>query len=139
MRRRDPAYKIPGRRHQPAPPSWQLYIASDTRSGTDFASVLIVDTGKARVTANGVEYPDESIKIDMGVIPVAVPVGTACQPQMIVNLLDQLAKSNRLLDPVAGGWKPIIKPRAKKYWEDDRAAKIVRLCNKLTAALTNQY
>ena len=136
MRRRDPAYKLPRRSHQPTPANWQLYVASDNRSGPEFASVLIVDVTKARATPTGFEYPTESVKIDLGFIP-AIPVpGALCQPQMLVQLLDQLAKNNRLLEPVAGGWKPVFTPRGKAYWGPDRTEKIGRLCRDLTRALT---
>jgi len=136
MRRRDPAYKIPARAHQPAPANWQLYVASDNRSGPDFASVLIVDAAKAKATPAGYQYPAESVMIDLGFIPTAGASGALCQPQMLVDLLDRLAKSNRLLEPVAGGWKPVFTPRSKTYWAQERADRISRLCRELTKALT---
>lgn len=136
MRRRDPAYKLPARRHQPAPANWQLYVASDNRSGVDFASVMIVDVSKARATPTGYQYPPESVMIDAGFIPTTTPPGSLCQPQLIVDLLDRLAKSNRLLEPVAGGWKPVFTPRSKAYWGTERAEKVGRLCRDLTRALT---
>ena len=137
MRRRDPAYKLPARKHQPAPANWQLYVASDNRSGTEFASVMIVDVSKARATPTGYQYPPDSVMIDMGFIPTTVPAGTLCQPQLIIDVLDRLAKSNRLLEPVAGGWKPIFTPRSKAYWGTERAEKVGRLCKDLTRALTS--
>lgn len=141
MRRRDPAYKIPGRRHQPPPDTWKLYVASDNRSGSEYASVLIVDVAKARATPTGYEYPTESVKIDLGFIPTTSPPGTLCQPQMLVTLLDQLAKNNRLLDPVPGGWKPVFTPHGKSYWGSgaERAERVSRLCRELTRALTTPF
>jgi hypothetical protein len=141
MRRRDPAYKIPGRRHQPPPDTWKLYVASDNRSGPEYASVLIVDVAKARATPTGYEYPATSVMIDLGFIPVTSPPGTICQPQMLVTLLDQLAKNNRLLDPVPGGWKPVFTPHGKAYWSSDaeRAERVGRLCRDLTKALTTPF
>jgi hypothetical protein len=136
MRRRDPAYKLPARRHQPAPVNWQLYVSSDNRSGPEFASVMIVDVSKARATPTGYQYPPESVMIDAGFIPTSTPAGSLCQPQLIVDVLDRLAKSNRLLEPVAGGWKPVFTPRSKAYWSTERAEKVGRLCRDLTRALT---
>lgn len=137
MRRRDPAYKIPGRRHQPAPANWQLYVASDNRSGPEFASIMYVDVSKARATPTGYQYPPESVMIDLGFIPTATPPGSLCQPQLLVDVLDRLAKSNRLLEPVAGGWKAVFTPRSKAYWGTDRAEKVGRLCRDLTRALSS--
>lgn len=136
MRRRDPAYKLPARKHQSAPATWQLYVASDNRSGIEFVSAMIVDVSKARATPTGYEYPPESVMIDMGFIPTETPAGSLCQPQLLVDLLDRLAKSDRLLEPVAGGWKPVFTPRPKSYWATDRKEKVGRLCRELTRALT---
>lgn len=130
MRRTAPGYKIPQRKHQPPPPEWQLYVATDERSGAGFASVLYVDITKARTTATGVEYPIESIRVDLGFIPTTG--GGRCSPQNVVDHLQYLAASNRLLTPVAGGWKPVAGfPFGKKYWESDRALKLDRLCRDL--------
>ncbi len=74
--------------------------------------------------------------IDMGFIPTETPAGSLCQPQLFVDLLDRLAKSNRLLEPVAGGWKPVFTPRSKAYWGTERAEKVGRFCRELTRALT---
>ena len=136
MRRRNPAYKLPARSHQPAPANWQLYVASDNRSGVDFASVMIVDVTKAHATPTGFEYPSESVMIDLGFIPTETPAGSLCQPQFLVDILDRLAKANRLLEPVAGGWKPVFTPRSKSYWATDRKERVSRLCRELTRALT---
>jgi hypothetical protein len=134
MRRRDPTYKLPGRTHQPPPANWQLYVASDNRSGPDFASVLIIDVTKARATPSGYEYPAESVMLDLGFIPTVVPAGSLCQPQLLVDLLDRLSKANKLLQPVAGGWHPIMTPRSKSYWSTDTKEKVGRLCRDLTRA-----
>lgn len=136
MRRRNPAYKLPARSHQPAPATWQLYVASDNRSGPDFASVMIVDVAKARATPTGFQYPPESVMIDLGFIPTEAPAGSLCQPQFLVDVLDRLAKANRLLEPVAGGWKPVFTPRPKAYWATERKERVSRLCRDLTRALT---
>jgi hypothetical protein len=138
MRRRDPGYKIPGRRHQPPPPEWKLYLASDNRSGPEFVSVMYVDTTKVVRTAYGLEYPPASVMIDMGFIPVSIP-GRAllCSPSTLVEIIKKLSESNRLLAAVAGGWKPVAGfPFTKKYWETDRANKFNRLCKELTRTLT---
>ena len=137
MRRRDPAYKVPSRHHAPPPPTWQLYIASDRRSGPDFASVMYVDVTKVRQTAYGVEYPPEAIRVDMGFIPAAAPLGALCSAQTIVDLLDRLAKANRLLTPTAGGWRPIAGfPFSRDHWRTDTANRVNRLCRDLSKALT---
>jgi len=141
MRRRNPAYKIPGRSHQPPPKNLKLYVASDNLSGPDFASIFIIDTTKIKATAAGYEYPPESIMMNLGVIPVTVPPGALCQPQMLVNLLGELEKANRLLEQIAGGWKAVFTPRSKQYWSSgaDRAAKVSRFCSELTKALTTPF
>ncbi len=132
MRRREPSYKIPGRRRQPPPPSWQLYIASDQRSGPEYASVMYVDTTKGRVTPYGVEYTPESVRVDLGFIPVSVGGGALCSPKTVSELIAHLADNNKLLMPVAGGWKPVGGfPFKKSYWEQDRAARLSRLCQDL--------
>jgi hypothetical protein len=136
MRRRDPAYKVPARRHEPPPPTWQLYVASDRRSGPQFASVMYVDITKARSTAYGVEYPADAIRVDMGYIPAVTPVGAICTIQTIVDLLDRLAKENRLLTSAAGGWRPIAGfPFTKDHWSMDTANRLNRLCRDLAKAL----
>lgn len=138
MRREDPGYKIPGRRHQPPPPSWQLYIASDRRSGPDFASVMYVDTTKGRMTPAGIEYPPESVRVDLGFIPVSVGAGAMCSPKTVSELIIQLAEKNKLLVPVAGGWRPVGGfPFKKSHWEVDRSARISRLCQDLAKVLAS--
>lgn len=138
MRREDPGYKIPGRRHQPPPPTWQLYIASDRRSGPDYASVMYVDTTKGHMTQYGAEYPPESVRVDLGFIPVSVPAGSMCSPKTVSELIIQLAEMNKLLIPVAGGWKPVVGfPFKKSYWDSDRAARLSRLCQDLAKVLAS--
>jgi hypothetical protein len=137
MRRRNPSYKVPPRHHEPPPPSWQLYVASDRRSGPDFASVMYVDVTKVRRTAYGIEYPPEAIRIDMGFIPAAAPLGALCSAQTIVDLLDRLAKANRILVPTAGGWRPVAGfPFSRDHWRTDTANRVNRLCRDLSKALT---
>lgn len=136
MRRRDPAYKIPGRRRQPPPSSWKLYVSSDSRSGPKFASVLIVDVTKVHMGSEGPEYPLDSIKVDMGYIPIEETPGAMCTPKTIVKLLDELAKRNRLLTATAGGWTPPPGfPFTKAHWERNRAEKVTRLCKDLAKLL----
>lgn len=138
MRRRDPAYKVPSRHHEPPPPTWQLYVASDRRSGPDFASVMYVDVTKVRQTAYGVEYPPEAVRVDMGFIPAATPLGALCSAQTIVDLLDRLAKANRLLTPVAGGWRPVAGfPFSRDHWRTDTTNRVNRLCRDLAKALAH--
>jgi len=130
-RRREPGYKIPARKHQPPPAHWQLYIASDNRSGASFASVMFIDTTKIVDGPTGPEYPAESVVIDLGFIPL-----TVANPQMAVDLLQRLAATNRLLVSVAGGWKPIGGfPFTKKYWATDTKERFSKLCHELTKAL----
>ena len=137
MRRRDPSYKVPSRKHQPAQPTWQLYVSSDRRSGPEFASVMYVDVAKAQYTAYGIEYPPEAIRIDMGYIPATTPHGATCSAQTIVDLLDRLAKENRLLTPTAGGWRPVAGfPFRKDHWYTDVANRVNRLCRDLAKSLT---
>jgi hypothetical protein len=138
MRRREPGYKLPARRHQPPPPEWQLYVATDRRSGPEFATVAYVDITKARRTAYGVEYPAEAIRVDLGVIPITPPVGAMCSAGMIVDLIDRLAKEHRLVVPVAGGWKPAHGfPFTKSYWSTpQRTERFNRLCKDLARAVS---
>jgi hypothetical protein len=137
-RRHDPGFKIPARVHQPPPPSWQLYVAPDNRSGTEYASVLIIDAAKAIQGRAGPEYPVDSVMIDMGFIPLT-RMDSVCQPQMVTELLRRLAAANRLLTPVAGGWKPVAGfPFTKKYWQAaDAKERFSKLCMALTKALTS--
>jgi hypothetical protein len=135
MRRRNPEYKLPGRKHFPPPPSWKLYIASDNRSGPDYASILYVDVSKAKSTMYGVQYPLDSIMVDLGVIPVQM--GSTYTPTMFVELFKQLDAANKLLIAVPGGWKPVAGlPYTKKDWTSNKEKKIVRLYTDLTTALT---
>jgi hypothetical protein len=135
IRRRNPGYRIPARKHQPPPPNWQLYVSPDNRSGPDFASVMYVDTTKILETPVGTQYPLDSVKVDMGFIPVKIE-GALCTPQLIADLLARLAAANRLLTPIAGGWKPVGGfPYTKKYWSTDTKARFGKLCTELTKAL----
>ena len=138
IRRKNPGYKIPRRKHQPPPPSWQLYVSPDNRSGPDFASVMYIDTTKIIQTPQGIQYPMDSIKVDMGYIPMQMS-GAVCDPQMVGELLSRLATDNRLLTSVAGGWKPIAGfPFTKKYWmSPDAKERFSKLCRELTKALTS--
>ncbi len=138
-RRTQPGYKIPPRSHRPPPSAWQLYVAPDNRSGPDFASVLYVDITKARATPTGYEYPAESVMIDLGFIPLDVK-GARCSPAMLVEIIQRCAQTNRLLTPVAGGWKPVGGfPFTKKYWETEKVDRFSRLCSELTKALTTPF
>jgi hypothetical protein len=138
MRREDPGYKIPGRRHQPPPPTWQLYINSDRRSGPDYASVMYVDTTKGHTTQYGIEYPPESVRVDLGFIPVSGAAGALCSPKTISELIGHLADNNKLLMPVAGGWKPVAGfPYKKSYWVTDRAARMSRLCQDMAKVVAS--
>lgn len=137
MRRREPGYKLPARRHQPPPPEWQLYVASDRRSGPEFATVAYVDITKARRTVYGIEYLDDAIRVDLGFIPITPPAGAICSAGMIVDLIDRLAKENRLVVPVAGGWKPAHGfPFTKTYWGQQKAERFNRLCKDLARAVS---
>jgi hypothetical protein len=137
MRRTNPGYKLPPRRHQPPPPEWQLYVAQDERSGPEFASVAYVDITKARRTIYGIEYPADAIRVDLGFIPTETPAGAICSAGMVVDLLERLDKEHRLVVPVAGGWKPVHGfPFTKAHWSRDRAARFSRLCKDLARALT---
>jgi hypothetical protein len=137
MRRTNPGYKLPPRRHQPPPSEWQLYVASDTRSGAEYASVAYVDITKARRTVYGIEYPPEAIRVDLGYIPVETPAGAMCSAGMVVDLLERLGKEHRLVVPVAGGWKPAHGfPFTKAHWAKERASRFSRLCKDLARALT---
>lgn len=137
MRRTHPTYKIPPRAYQPPPASWQLYVASDNRSGENYASILYVDVTKARMTATGPEYPVESVMVDLGFFPINV-AGTMCAPSMIVELLKRLAAANKLLVPVAGGWRPATPfGNSMKYWQTDTVAKFNKFCQDLTKLLTS--
>jgi hypothetical protein len=123
----------PGRR-VPRPPEWQLYIAQDTRSGPDFASVMIVDVTQARTTAYGTEYPPESIRIDLGFIPVTGVTGGICTPQTLVDRIQRKDRKGSLtfLDPGTGRWKPIAPfPLGKTFWSSSRTAKVAQLCQEL--------
>ena len=129
-----PTTAAPAVRKVPRSPEWHLYIAQDARSGPEFATVMIVDITKAKNTAYGVEYPPDSIRIDLGFIPVNVP-GGSCSPQKLVDRIQQKDKRGTLtfLDPASGRWKPIAPfPLLKAFWSSGRAAKMTQLCSDLS-------
>ncbi len=137
-----PAYGFPttaapvGPRKAPRPSEWQLYIAQDARSGPEYASVLIVDVTKARTTAYGIEYPQDSVRVDLGYIPVTGGPGPACTAQTLVDRIQRKDKRGSLifLDPASGRWKPIAPfPLLKTFWASSRAAKMAQLCSDLAA------
>jgi hypothetical protein len=122
MRRTNPGYKIPARRHIPPPPSWKLYIATDNRSGPEYISILYYDILMMRTTATGNEYPLEGIRVDLGFLPMSPSI------QTLLDLIQKVALENKLLNPVAGGWKPAYGfPYSKGYWALDRSTKIQKL------------
>jgi hypothetical protein len=130
MRRTVPGYKIPPRAHQPPPSDWKLYVASDKNSGPDFVSVLYVDVTKAVRTMWGVEYPPESIRVDLGVLPITGNIHT------FTVLLQRLDEMNRLLTPIAGGWKPLKGfPHKKSYWANNQTEKLKRLYNTMLESM----
>ena len=140
MRRRDPAYKIPPRKHQPPPENWQLYVASDNRSGPEYASIMFLDVTKAEHTAEGVQYPQTAVRMDLGFIPVTSVEGATCSVQTLVDLIKHANENNRLVSPVAGGWKPNAGfPFKKSYWEVGRVEKLSRLCRELAVVSTRPF
>ena len=140
MRRRDPAYKIPPRKHQPPPENWKLYIASDNRSGPEYASIMFLDVSKAERTAEGVQYPQTAVRMDLGFIPVTSVEGASCSVQTLVDLIKHANENNRLVSPVAGGWKPNAGfPFKKSYWEAGRVEKLSRLCRELAVVSTRPF
>ena len=140
MRRRDPAYKIPPRKHQPPPENWQLYVASDNRSGPEYASIMFLDVSKAERTAEGVQYPQTAVRMDLGFIPVTSVEGATCSVQTLVDLIKHANENNRLVSPVAGGWKPNAGfPFKKSYWEAGRVEKLSRLCRELAVVSTRPF
>jgi hypothetical protein len=135
MRRRQPDYKLPSRKHVPPPPNWKLYIASDNRSGPDYASILYVDVTKAKTTMHGTIYPVESVMVDLGFLPLEMSAASLT-PMMFVELFKHLDAAGRLLLAVPGGWKPVVAPPSKRYWDSDRARKLIRYYTDLQKALT---
>jgi hypothetical protein len=53
-----------------------------------------------------------------------------------VETLKRLAESHRLLDPIAGGWKPVVGPYTKAHWTRDAATRLSNFCRQLIRALT---
>jgi hypothetical protein len=136
MRRRNPAYKIPQRRHAPPPPEWQLVISRG--GGSDFVRAAYVDVTRGIPGPAGVEYPADAYRVDLGFLPAHAPSGAQCSSQMVQDLLMRLARSNRLLVPVAGGWKPPAGlPFPKSHWQHpNRAERFTRLCKDLAKLLS---
>jgi hypothetical protein len=135
MRRHTPGYKIPGRKHQRPPATWQLYVASDARSGADYVTVAYVDIMKGVMRADGPYYPESAIVIDLGFLPIEVR-DSICSGPMLMSLLQRLDAANKLLIPIAGGWKaPAGFPFSKRTWEHDARRKMDRLCTELSDLL----
>lgn len=141
MRRTNPAYKLPPRRRQPPPTSWTLHIASDNRSGPDFVSVLYVDTSKVQLAPDGSRIiTPESVRVDLGFLPLSTAAAAQCTSKTLIDLLVRVAAANRLLEPVAGGWKPAIAgfPFTKQYWRRDTTGdRANRLCKLLAYVMAN--
>jgi hypothetical protein len=137
IRRRKPAYKIPGRRHQPPPAEWQLYIASDARCGSQYLSVAYVDTTRGVVGYNGTpQYPKEAIRVDLGFIPILRGEGLKCSMNTVITFIEKLAAENKLLQQVGGGWRPMAGfPHTKAFWEEDTVRKFNRFCMELVRRL----
>jgi hypothetical protein len=93
-----------------------------------------VDVTKAKTTAYGTEYPHESIRVDLGFIPVTGTSGAACSPQTLVDRIQRKDTKGALifLDPGSGRWKPIAPfPLLKTFWTTGRAAKLSQICSDL--------
>lgn len=132
--RADPARRTlsEGRTPTRPPPEWKLYVASDYRSGPDYASVLFVDTRQAVYGHNGVEYPPESIRLDLGFIPLHMET-PKCSAQTVLIQLQRLANANLLLKKTASGWKPVAGfPYTKRDWEHHGEAHLIKLCQMLS-------
>jgi hypothetical protein len=100
-------------------------------------SAAYVDITRARDTPYGVEYPPDAYRVDLGFLPSQTPTGAQCSAAMVQDLLTRLARSNRLLTPVAGGWKPPAGfPFSKAHWlHPQRAERLTRLCKDLATLL----
>jgi hypothetical protein len=134
MRRHTPGYKIPGRKHQRPPATWQLYVASDERSGPDFVTVAYVDTMKGVMRADGPHYPESAIVIDLGFLPA--DFSGSCTGPMMMSTIQRLDTAGKLLTPIAGGWKASAGfPFSKRHWEHDKKRKLDRFCLDLSALL----
>jgi hypothetical protein len=93
-----------------------------------------VDVTKAKTTVYGTEYPHESIRVDLGFIPVTGVTGASCSPQILVDRIQRKDKKGALifLDPGSGRWKPIAPfPLLKTFWTTGRAAKLGQICSAL--------
>ena len=134
MRRSNPAYKVPGHRHLPPPPEWKLYIASDNLSGPEFVSIVFLDITKAKHGPHGVQYPTDSIRINMGYLPIHV--SSSCSLNTLIERIKQVHMAGKLLVPTAEGWKPIAGfPFKKEDWKHNATQKMEKLCFELTKAL----
>lgn len=141
IRRRHPGFKFKSKEKVEFPAEWKLYVASDQRSGPDYASVGFVDITKGKRTMYGIAYPFDSFRIDLGYLPITSFPGTSCSIQTIVDLLGRLADANKLVHPdtVHGGWKPIAGfPFTKEQWKTPYSSqRLGRLCRDLAKALSS--
>jgi hypothetical protein len=139
MRRANPSYRVPGHKHAPPPSEWRLYIASDNFSGPDFVSIAFLDITKGKQGPHGIQYPVDSIRINMGYLPVHVQ-HASCSLDVVIERIKQVHVAGKLLVPVAGGWKPIAGfPFKKDDWKHNSAAKMNKLCDDLTKALNTFF
>jgi len=131
MRRRNPEYKLPGRKHRPPPDDWALYVGTDERSGLNFASVMYVDITQLRRSAGGTaRFEPSAVKLNLGFIPQLEGF------YQVIELLRQLNEQYKMLKPVPGGWRPIAGfPFTKQFWEKDGPRKFAYLIQELTDAL----
>lgn len=142
IRRRNPGFKyVTKEKAVELPAEWKLYVASDQRSGPEYASVGYVDITKGKRTMYGIVYPLDSFRIDLGYLPITSFPGTSCSIQTIVDLLGRLADAKKLVhpDPIHGGWKPIAGfPFTKEQWKTPYSSqRLGRLCRDLAKALSS--
>ena len=131
----------PFRYKQLPPSSWKIYIASDTRSGPNFASVMFVDITKVVLDSHGRPYyPPECIAVDLGFIPISI-AGTNCSPQKISDLIESAAKSHKLLEHMYGTWIPTAGfPHKKHDWNEQHSIvrqRINDMCKELVNVIRN--
>ena len=117
------------RQAQPDIGNWKLLI---TRADSDFVSVLYVDESMAYQGPYGKEYPANSVRIDLGFVPINIREG-----QHLLNLIGRLANANRFLIAKPGrGWAAVGGfPFTKQYWHTDTARKIHQLYTDLRQKL----